>query len=87
MSKQKSPREVLGAYQRIHGLSTAEISRSIGDPGGQLGKWLEGRPSLPLRLKVRISEVHGISIDKLCEPEEMDLARRLVTLLARDAAA
>lgn len=88
MAKRKTPGERVREWRHRHGVSIAALAAQIGDPGGQLQRWESGlRPTLPLRLKVALAERTGIALRKLGDPDEIDLAQRVVTLMARDAAA
>ena len=88
MASKRKPIEVTRAWMNREDLSMRAVSQSIDDPGGQFLHWCSGRRStLPIVLKVRLAEVSGIPIDRLLDDSEVAWARRLVTLMARDAAA
>lgn len=84
----KSPQDMVRKWREGEGLTQADLAARIGDESGQFQRWESGnRPTLPLKMRVRISLVSGIPISQLVDSEEAVLARELVAVLARDAAA
>ena len=75
-------------WRKARGLTLGELSDSIGDEGGQLQRWESGlRSTLPLRLKVALSAKTEIPLDLIVDSDELKLARQLLAVMARDAAA
>lgn len=70
------------------GLTQTEVAAQIGDESGQFQRWESGnRPTLPLKMKVRLSFLSGVPLSDVVDLEELALARELVAIMARDAAA
>lgn len=88
MTKTKSAQDRVREWRTREGLKLDELSSVIGDPSGQLQRWESGdRDTLPLRLKVRLAKRTGLPLKVLATPAEVRLAKDLVLIMARDAAA
>jgi hypothetical protein len=75
-------------WSKKHGVPIRTLSQAIGDKGGQLYRWTCGdRQTLPLKLKVKISIETGIPLNSLLDRQQRQMAREIVKLMARDAAA
>ena len=69
-------------------LTQAEVASQIGDESGQFQRWESGnRPTLPLKMKVRLSLLSGIPLADIVDLDELVVARELVAVMARDSAA
>ena len=68
------------------GLAQDDLGIKIGDPGGQYQRWESGiRPTLPLRMKVKLSLISAIPLAQVVDPDELETAREIVVAMARDA--
>jgi len=75
-------------WRERRGVTLIDLSREIRDQGGQLQRWESGdRPTLPLKLKVRLSQHTGIPLVQLLGSDELEVAQRIFALMARDVAA
>ena len=88
MSQENNGRDAVRQWRKTQDVTLADLSVEIGDLGGQLQRWESGeRQTLPLKFKVRLSQRTGIPLDQLTDPEERELAKDLVLIMARDGAA
>lgn len=88
MGSRRTPGDRVREWRAREGVTLAQLSASIGDRSGQLQRWESGdRPTLPLRMKVGIAQRTGIALHLIVDRDELDLAKTMVDLLARDAAA
>ena len=88
MARKKTAAERVREWRLREDVTLTDLSKQIGDKGGQLQRWESGeRPTLPLRLKVALSQRTGIPLNAIVDPDEMRLARDLVAVMTRDAAA
>ena len=79
---------LVAQWRDADGISITQLCKEIGDPSRQLQRWLSGeRKRLPLRLKVRVVQRTGLPLERVVNPSELVLARAIVALIARDAAA
>ena len=88
MPKKSKGAEALIRWKDGHHVTAVALSAELGDKGGQIGKWLTGsREKLPIRLIVALSQHTGIPLKTLAEPDQLQVAKDIFAVLARDAAA
>ena len=84
----KSGARRIREWRERAGFTQAEVAAQINDESGQFQRWESGnRPTLPLRMKVRLSLLSGVPLAQVVDADELSVARELVAVLARDAAA
>ncbi len=89
MAKRLSGREQVRSWRRRKKLDLPAAGRVVGDRNGwQIAKYeVRGGRDLPIDLASKLSVAAGIRLRDLLTRSQLATARRLVTALARDAAA
>lgn len=84
----KNPATRIREWREGAALTQSEVASRIGDESGQFQRWESGnRPTLPLKMKVRLSILSGIPLADIVDLDELVVARELVAVMARDSAA
>ena len=88
MATYESSVKAFNRWRAKSGESLESVANAIGDPGWQIAKWSSGgRPTLSLRLKVRLSLHTSVPLERLLDADELSLARQIAELMGQDAAA
>lgn len=67
--------------------SANKLGAEIGDTSGQVAKWITGaRETTPLGFKVALAKRTGIRLELLLTADELETARELFCVFARDCA-
>jgi hypothetical protein len=63
------------------------LGERVGDRHGHVAKWINGnRDSIPLRVKVAIARETGLRLGSVVDADELETARELFAVFARDCA-
>ncbi len=77
----------LRAWRQSNDTTIATLAARVGDaPTGQISKFEIGTRDLSLRMACDVSKLTGLPLRKLLTRQQMNLAKTVFALMARDAA-